>query len=136
MNREGMATIKFLKKKLKEHFKPLGIVAYSGCCRWGCTGSYDEEDDDFQERFEGNEGGIYYIQLFLCGMNYHREVSIVDVHYGSFGYLGNNWDRERQLIEDFCRIVGKPPSEYVINRPKSEVECITIAFSPPLNLEA
>jgi hypothetical protein len=31
-----------LERALEETFKPLGIVAFSRCCRWGCTGSYDE----------------------------------------------------------------------------------------------
>ena len=122
------------QKELKAYFKPLGIVAYSGCCTWGCTGSYDE-DDDFQERFEGDNGGIYYIQLYLCGMNYHKDVSEVAVHYGSFGYLMKNWEHERELLDEFCRIVGKSSNEYVINEPDSEVDCITITFTPPLGLE-
>eukprot|EP00978_Attheya_sp_CCMP212_P008939 scaffold21097_cov49-Attheya_sp.AAC.5 len=39
-----------LQTESKVVFKPLGIVAYSNCCHWGCTGSYYETDDDFEVR--------------------------------------------------------------------------------------
>ena len=38
---------KDLQSRLKEHFHPLGIVAYSNCCRFGCSGSYNEDDEQY-----------------------------------------------------------------------------------------
>ena len=52
-----------LRSKLRARFEPMGIVAYSGCCHWGCTGSYDEEVDCFERR----DRGVYYIKLYLGG---------------------------------------------------------------------
>lgn len=124
-----------LQERLKEHFKPLGIVAYSLCCRWGCTDSYEETDGDFKERFKGDDGGVYFIRLHLHGMNYNPAVRMVAASYGSFEYLMKNWDQEKALIDKFCEIVGKAPHEYKIVKPNSIARCIMIHFCEPLNLD-
>ena len=65
--------MKDLKYKLESTFKPLGIVAFTNCCRIGCTGTY-EEDDDFQ--FDELNGNIFFFNLSLDGMNYKQHVFV------------------------------------------------------------
>jgi hypothetical protein len=120
-----------LQNRLEDYFKPMGIVAYSKCCRWGCSGSYDEEDKNFNVR----PSGIFYIKLYIDGMNYRKEVSSVNINYSSFDYSMSNWEQEKLLIEKFCEIVGKSQKEYIIEKPNSIKECIVVKFSSPLQLE-
>ena len=67
---QEMAFNENLQHELERVFKPMGLVAYSNCCRWGCTGAYDEDDAEFVPRNKG----IYFIRLHLNGMNYRPEV--------------------------------------------------------------
>ena len=53
-----------IEDKLQEHFEPLKIVAFSNCCRLGCTDNYG--DYNFQMR----ENGILFIRLHLKGLNF------------------------------------------------------------------
>lgn len=46
-----------LQTELEQAFKPLGIVAYTNCCRLGCTGTYEEDDPDFQLT---DKPGVYF----------------------------------------------------------------------------
>lgn len=126
-----------LKKKLKEKFYDKGIVAYSGCCRWGCTGSYG---GDGQEDFNDRKNGIYYIRLHLDGMNYEEEVNNCYASYCSENgndhqYLMDHWDEECEIIHDFCYILGIPKNEYQISKPKDITKKIGIHFNQPLKLE-
>jgi hypothetical protein len=117
-----------LQNKLKKEFKPLGIVAYSNCCRPGCTGTY-EEDDDFKGR---DDSGINYISLFLNGINYRQHPDKAYASYDNFKYLMANWIKERKLIKRWAEIVGV---EVKIKKPKSKKIAVEIIFSKPLNLE-
>ena len=91
-----------LCKALEEHFRPKGVVAFSRCCRLGCTGTYGENPN-----FEEREKGIYFIRLHLAGMNYDPNPKDCYAHYVDFTYLMDNWDEERKLLTQFCRIVYK-----------------------------
>ena len=75
---------KDLQSRLKEHFHPLGIVAYSNCCRFGCSGSYNEDDENLQGR---NDEGVYFIRLRTDGMNYTPHQTMVAAKYVNFEYV-------------------------------------------------
>lgn len=120
-----------LKQRLEKTFKPLGIIAWSGCCRLGCTGSYDEDDDTFQLR----KCGIVFFKLFLSGMNYVSRPKSCYVQYTDWNYLKNNWDAEKALIRKWCRIVGLRSGEYTVDFPKDEKAAIGIHFNQPLTLD-
>ena len=47
---------------LETEFKPLGIVAYSNCCRYGCSGAYNEDDPNF----EGRDSTECFWLLYRC----------------------------------------------------------------------
>lgn len=127
-----------LKKRLKKEFSPLGIVAYSGCCRWGCTGSYG---GDGQCNFEDRKNGIYYIKLFLDGMNYDDDPRSCYVPYcvdgdgDAYEYLMNHWEEECRHLRKFCEILGLLKDEYTIIKPSNIKECICIRFHRSLHLE-
>lgn len=120
-----------LKEHLEEEFKPLGIIAWSGCCRLGCTGSYDEGDANFQLR----DRGITYFKLFLSGMNYDSRPDSCYVQYTDLDYLNDNWDTEEALIHKWCSIVGLHPGAYNVERPKDENTAIGIHFNRHLVLD-
>jgi len=127
-----------LKNELQDKFGPLGIVAWSGCCRWGCTGSYDEFA---KEEFESRENGIYYIRLHLSGMNYNSEVTSCGVSYCSkegdpHQYLMEHWDDEIKLLVSFCQILGLGKGDYTITKPGNSNLNVMINFTPPLVLES
>jgi hypothetical protein len=125
--------------ELESVFKPLGIVAFSRCCRWGCTGSYDEEDPNWCEK-TGRQKGIYYIRLHLDGMNYDPAPECCFAMYSDFEYTMNHWDEECELLMRFCRIVygdeknGKN-SRFRIEKPENESRGIGIFFEDPLTLQ-
>lgn len=122
-----------LQQALQDEFSPRGIVAYSCCCRWGCTGSYDEDDDeDFKVR---ESDGIYYIRLHLDGMNYNDKPTSCYASYGNFEYLMDHWEEECAIIAKWCEIVGLQPSEYVIEKPEHGRRGVGILFGKPLDLE-
>lgn len=57
---------KNLQAALEAEFRPLGIVPFSNCCRLGCSGTFEEEDPDFDIR----STGVFFIRLHLNGLNY------------------------------------------------------------------
>eukprot|EP00045_Choanoeca_perplexa_P002758 m.26340 g.26340 ORF g.26340 m.26340 type:complete len:157 (+) comp11690_c0_seq1:592-1062(+) len=120
-----------LQQKLMEAFKPLNVIAYSNCCRYGCTGSYDEDDCDFRVR----EQGIYYIKLYLNGMNYDPNPTQTYIQYSDHGYLMANWEAEKNMLVMWCSILGLEQGQYQIKKPASEMECIEIHYSQPLTLD-
>ena len=121
---------KDLQDKLAEHFRPLGIVAYSNCCRPGCSGTY-EQDDDFKDR----KLGIYMFRLHLNGMNYSQEVDRISIHWGEkIKWLEEHWEQETQLIDEWCQIVC-PGTTYQIEKPTSKKRAIMLNFDTPLILE-
>jgi hypothetical protein len=120
-----------LKAAIEEVFKPLGIIGYSGCCRLGCTGAYDEWDREFRLRDEG----IVYFKLFLSGMNYQQHPQAAFVQYSSLESLNRNWASEKALIDRWCGLLGLNNNEYDIERPKTEDTSITIRFARPLDLD-
>lgn len=121
-----------LKRALHEEFGPRGIIAWSGCCRLGCTASYDEFDDSFEFR---KEPGLLFIRLHLSGMNYNTTPICCYATYSSLDYLNEHWEEERGLLETWCRIVGLEEGEYEINKPDVSTKAIEIRFNEPLRLE-
>jgi hypothetical protein len=121
-----------LKSRIEEVFKPLRIIGYSGCCRLGCTGSYDEFDRSFVLRTKG----ITYFRLHLSGMNYDSFPTGANVHYeGGVEYLNAHWDEELALITQWCGLLGLALGEFKVQRPRTSAECITVTFARPLVLE-
>eukprot|EP00008_Paramoeba_atlantica_P009166 CAMPEP_0201481780 /NCGR_PEP_ID=MMETSP0151_2-20130828/6051_1 /ASSEMBLY_ACC=CAM_ASM_000257 /TAXON_ID=200890 /ORGANISM="Paramoeba atlantica, Strain 621/1 / CCAP 1560/9" /LENGTH=137 /DNA_ID=CAMNT_0047864143 /DNA_START=96 /DNA_END=509 /DNA_ORIENTATION=+ len=120
-----------LKEALEQHFKHLGIVAYSGCCRWGCTGSYDESDDDFRVK----QKGVFYIRLHLSGMNYSPRPQICYANYEDFEYLKDHWKEEKDLLAQWCMILGLKEGEFTISQPPSGNVGVKIEFAQPLDLD-
>lgn len=121
-----------LKQRIEDVFKPLGIIGYSGCCRLGCTGAYDETDRNFRLR----DKGIIYFKLFLSGMNYYQDVRVVYVQYSDIGYLHGNWEQEKGHIDRWCGLLGLHNGEYEIERPETEEMAITVRFNRALGLDA
>lgn len=122
---------KILKSEIERVFKPLGIVGYSGCCRLGCTGSYDENDEGFCYR----DQGILYFKLFLSGMNYDEHPQAVSVQYIDIDFLNRNWEAEKRLIDQWCNLLALREGDYSIERPETEEKTIVIRFSRPLDLD-
>jgi len=120
-----------LQENLKMHFKPLKIVAFSNCCRWGCTGSYDEED----RTFEGRDKGIYFIRLHLNGMNYLANPKYCYAQYTDYHYLMDHWSEERNLLVQWCKVLGLLEGQFKIVKPESDIQAIQINFQQPLNLD-
>ena len=107
---------KNLQLRLKQFFKPLGIVAYSLCCREGCTGAYDENDEDFVHRLKG----IVFIRLHLDGMNYdsldhNLNPKVCYASYHDFDYLMGNWEQEKDILDQWCFILGLSSHEYQVH---------------------
>lgn len=129
-----------LKTALEREFKPLGIVAYSGCCRWGCTGSYGG-DGQSPEDFVSRDHGIYYIRFTLDGMNYNDSVTSCYASYcapdgvDTYQYLVDNWDAESKILHRFCRVLGLSPDEYTLSLPDSINTKIGIHFTKPYLLQ-
>lgn len=117
-----------LQKRLEEKFKPLGIVAYSNCCRLGCTGTYGE-DYGFQMR----EKGILFFRLHLNGMNYREHPKTIPIIYDDYNYLIEHWNEECDLIKEWCSTVGANIEK--IEKPLSNDIAIKLSFTKHLNLE-
>jgi hypothetical protein len=121
-----------LCRKLERKFKPLGIVAFSRCCRMGCVRTY-EESPNFKLR---REKGVYFIKLHLDGTNYTPNPKHCYAFYDDFAYLIQNWDEELKLLTQFCRIVtGDKQDNFWIEKPNSKSEAVVIFFDKPLKLE-
>jgi hypothetical protein len=118
-----------LQSRLEAEFKPKGIVAYSNCCRWGCTGSYDEDDDEFV----GRQQGIYYIRLHLNGMNYNPRPLAAYVQYSDHAYLIEHWDEESGFLKKWAEILGV--KSVTITKPADERQAVEVSFAVPLELE-
>lgn len=122
-----------LQKDLEVVFRPRGIVAFSNCCQYYCSGAYNE-DSSFQTR---STGGIYFIRLHLNGMNYDPERTFVAASYYSWEYLMKNWETEYQLLVQWCAVLGLTnPGDYIIEKPESIEHCVTIHFKKYFKLEA
>lgn len=126
-----------LKRKLENEFSPIGLVAYSGCCRWGCTGSYG---GDGQQDFKERKNGIYYIRLHLEGMNYDPDTRSCYANYdaengNAYEYLIDHWEEECQLLHKFCKIIGLAPDEYTISKPPNGQTGVGIHFKRALGLD-
>ena len=120
-----------LSEKLEKHFKPLGIVAFSFCCHSGCTGAYDEYDLSFEFR----EKGIFFIRLHLTGMNFYPNPRQCCVYYLDFDYLVKNWEKEENILHDWCKIIGLSREDYQIIKPESDKKAVFIKFYKKLLLE-
>jgi hypothetical protein len=72
-----------LKQRLKEKFKPLGILAYSNC-------EYAGDDD-----FKGRENGIILFRPL-------ENSKIIYVFYCNYEYLNNHLDKELKLIDEWA----------------------------------
>lgn len=126
---------KDLCDELERVFKPLGVVAFT---RWNdvITSTY-AGDGDFEAR---EDGGVHYIQLVLAGKHYNPKPKSCLAMYEDFGYLMNNWDKELELLTQFCHIVtGNKQNNtnlgFRIERPRDETEAVRIIFDKPLNLD-
>ncbi len=114
--------------KLQEHFEPLKIISFSNCCRIGCTGNYGESD------FELRENGIFFIKIYLEGMNFRQNITECYADYENFNYLIENWQQEKNILEDWCRIIGLDVNKCEIIQPESENKAIEIKFNQTLQL--
>jgi len=121
-----------LQHALEAAFKPQGIVAYSNCCRLGCTGTYEEEDPDFKLN---EDGGIFFIRLHLNGMNYDPNPSGASAHYESHEYLMQHWAAEEAKLHQWAAILGLQCDEYIITQPPNQAITVRIEFLRPLRLE-
>lgn len=129
-----------LQRCLTDEFKPRGIVAFSNCCRLGCTGTYEDgeglednpeiDEPEFQLR---EDEGIYFFRLHLEGMNYDQQVNEVYVHYGSLEYLREHWEQETQLMRRWCELVGVEPLDFVL--PTDQSKALEIRFRATKYLE-
>jgi hypothetical protein len=119
-----------LANRLTEKFKPLGICAYSNCCSAGCSGTYAEEDDDYECR----EKGIHTISLYLDGMNYVESVDTVYASYKDHKYLKENWSKECEILREWAEIVS-PGNSIRIQQPDSEEFAIELTFESTVQLE-
>lgn len=115
---------------LENKFKPMGIVAFSFCCGPGCTGTYDEESS-----FRYRDKGIFFIRLHLSGMNFYPNPTTCSVYYSDFEYLIENWEEEKNILHNWCEIIGLLKQDYKILEPKSEKDAITINIEKKLLLE-
>jgi hypothetical protein len=121
-----------LAMKLEAHFKPLGVAAFSRCCRYGCTDTY-AEDPAFKEI--SRDQGIYFIRFCLDGMNYDDQPEKFVAYYQDFDYLMQEWESEKALLVKWCSILGLKPSEYTIVKPENENQSIMVKFSEPFSME-
>ena len=123
---------KELCDELERVFKPLGIVAFT---RWNdyMTLTY-AGDRDFEAR---EDGGVHYIQLVLAGKHYNPNPKSCSAMYENFDYLMNNWDKELELLTQFCHIVtgNKQNAGFRIEKPSDASESVLISFDKPLNLD-
>lgn len=121
-----------LQDALEAAFKPQGIVAYSNCCRLGCTGTY-EDDPDFKLN---EDGGIFFVRLHLNGMNYDPNPSRASAHYESYEYLMQHWAAEEAKLHQWATILGLQRDEYIITQPPNQAITVRIDFLKPIQLEA
>ena len=119
-----------LSDRLKLEFKSKGIVAFSFCCRPGCSGTYDEDSE-----FDYRKNGIFFIRLHLSGMNFDANPDQCSVYYSNFNYLIKNWKQEEDILHDWCKIVGLLKNDYQIIKPNSENNSIIIKFKKQLLLK-
>ena len=122
-----------LQQDFEAAFKPQGIVAFSNCCRLGCTGTYEEDDPDFKHN---QDGGIFFIRLHLNGMNYNAQPKAVYAHYSNYQYLMQHWAAEEAKLDKWAWILGLQKGEYTINKPPNENTAIEITFEKQFQLEA
>jgi hypothetical protein len=120
-----------LQADLETVFRPLGIVAFSTCCNYACSGSYNE-DGTFLGR---EDDGIYYIRLHLDGMNFNLEPVQVAASYGSWEYLDMHWDTECQMLAGWCAVLGLKEGDYTIMKPESIKTCVLISLKKHPELE-
>lgn len=121
-----------LQEKLEAAFKPQGIVAYSNCCRLGCTNTYEEHDPEFNIN---EEGGICFIRLYLNGMNYDQNPQKVYAEYDSHKYLMQHWAAEEAKLDQWAAILGLQQNEYKITKPRNQDTAICITILKDLELE-
>ena len=121
-----------LQTELEQAFKPLGIVAYTNCCRLGCTGTYEEDDPDFRLT---DKPGIYFFRLSLSGMNYICQPRSVSVYYSNFSSTMENWETEEAKINHWTSILGLSKPDFTVDKPQMEEDEIIIRFHKPLELE-
>lgn len=120
-----------LQTELTSAFKPLGIIAFSNCCRAACAANYADDDDfKFTER-----SGIYFFRLHLEGMNYSEKVEDVYASYDNFEYLMEHWTDELSMIDHWASILGLNNTEYIVDKPNNQNQPVFIHFLKPLQLE-
>ena len=121
-----------LAHKLEAHFKPLGIAAFSRCCRFRCTATY-ADDPVFEDL--SRDQGIYFIRFHLDGMNYNERPKGASAYYCDFDYLMREWESEKALLVQWCSILGLKPGDYTIEKPRNENIRVLIDFAAPYILE-
>ena len=120
-----------LMTKLEDVFSSLGIVAYSACCRYHCSGSYNEGNPNFHPRLQG----IYFIQLYLDGMNYRSEVDSCYAMYQDHTFLKENWASEKEFLYQFCDVLGVSRDRVEFAFPDNAEKAVLIRFLDGLVLE-
>lgn len=118
-----------VEQKLEDTFSPLGIAAYSNCCRFGCTGTYADETG-----WKVKQPGIYDIKIYLSGMNFREEVRSVFCYYEEFDFLTKNWEDEKGYLDLWARSLGIPKDCYTIIKPSTPQKAVEIQFSTPLRI--
>ena len=125
-----------LNELLRIKFEPLGIVAYSKCCRWGCTGSYAGDGEEPRDpSFRPRKKGIYYFRFHTDGMNYYSKPDECYVYYWSFKYIMEHWDEEIIFIHDWSSILNMNMDDYSIVKPTWNDEPIIVKFTRPYQLD-
>jgi len=68
-------------------------------------------------------------------MNYEQNPRAVYVQYEGIDYINENWESEKRIIDEWCRVLGLRVGQYSIEKPETEDKAIAIRFARPLNLE-
>ncbi len=117
-------------RRLQQHFEPLGVGAFTACCRWRCTKTYADA-----EGF-GRKKGIYFFNfhIYSClpparprGWRLKSKPIYVKVSYTDFDYLLDNWETELKLIHAWCSIIA-PEMKYEVRKPENKYRFVTVVL--------
>ena len=120
-----------LQKDLETVFRHEGILPFTNCCHYGCSGVNWYPFEPIKT------GGIYFIRFSLNGMNYEPDFipKCRPPHYDTYEYLDEHWEQQRELLKRWCAVMGLKEEEYDIEKPQDVRRCVMIHFHKDLNLE-
>jgi len=114
-------------------FEPIGIAAYTCCCKYLCTGTYADEDE---WRKTSRKNGIYFFRFTLDGMNYfNNKRHGVYAHYCDYDYLIHEWESEKKIVERWCNAIGLYEGDYTVEQPE-QGKAVWVEFNKPYLLDA